>query len=190
MLSRENGNSSHETAAYLGLGATLLRVCPFVGFWRTAATPAGRCPVLPPGRASGAACRPLRQADPGRPADAGQVRPLHPDSGQHESGVHPGYGLTPLPDGAVPSFPGKEFYPSGMGNQTITFASLTASSRAESPVTLVATASSGLVVTFASSDSSVASISGTTVTLHKARFATITASQAGNETWQAAPDVT
>ena len=72
--------------------------------------------------------------------------------------------------------------------QTITFAPLTPKALG-SAFTLTATATSGLAVTFAGSDSSVASISGTAVTFHKAGVVTITASQTGDGVWLAAPDV-
>ncbi len=66
--------------------------------------------------------------------------------------------------------------------QTITFAGteLTGKKFGDADFTLTATSSSGLTVAFASSDTSVASISGTTVTIHKAGTTNITASQAGN----------
>ncbi len=73
--------------------------------------------------------------------------------------------------------------------QTLTFAPLTPKALGSAPFTLAATATSGLAVTFASSDSSVVSISGSTATLHKAGVVTITASQTGDGVWLAAPEV-
>jgi hypothetical protein len=55
---------------------------------------------------------------------------------------------------------------------------------------LSATASSGLAVSYASSNPAVATISGSTVHIVAAGTTTITASQAGNEEYEAAPDVT
>ncbi|MEQ8580208.1 MBG domain-containing protein, partial [Marinoscillum sp.] len=54
---------------------------------------------------------------------------------------------------------------------------------------LTATASSELTVTFTSSDETIASVSGNTVTIMGAGTATITASQAGNDNYSAALDV-
>jgi hypothetical protein len=56
----------------------------------------------------------------------------------------------------------------------------------ESPLLLVATATSGLPVSFLSSNSDVASISGNQLTLHKVGTVTITALQPGNEQWNEA----
>jgi glycosidase len=81
---------------------------------------------------------------------------------------------------------------------TITFQKLTQSlsftlsptaTTSEAPRTLTANATSGLAVTFASSDPAVASVSGNTLTFVAAGNATITASQAGNENFEAAADV-
>jgi hypothetical protein len=55
---------------------------------------------------------------------------------------------------------------------------------------LSATASSGLAVSFASSDNTVAEVSGTTLTLKQGGSIIITASQGGNGTYLASPDVT
>ncbi len=73
--------------------------------------------------------------------------------------------------------------------QTITFAALTAKPLNASPVTLTATASSGLAVTFSTNSTAVCSISGTSVTLLGTGTCMITASQAGNATYAAAPNV-
>lgn len=53
---------------------------------------------------------------------------------------------------------------------------------------LEAVATSGLPVVFRSSDEQVASISGNTLTLHAAGTVVITASQAGDATWNKAPE--
>jgi hypothetical protein len=74
-------------------------------------------------------------------------------------------------------------------SQSITFAPLGSKPLGTAPFTLTATASSGLAVTFGSSDPLVASVSGNTVTLHKVGFTTITASQGGNATYAAATPV-
>jgi Leucine-rich repeat (LRR) protein len=77
-----------------------------------------------------------------------------------------------------------------VGSQTITFNALPAKKVNDAPFTISATATSGLPVTFTSSDPSIASISGNTVTIKKAGTVTITAAQTGNGTWETAPSVT
>jgi regulation of enolase protein 1 (concanavalin A-like superfamily) len=74
-------------------------------------------------------------------------------------------------------------------DQTITFGPLAAQTYGNSPFTLSATASSGLPVSYASSNPAVATVSGNTVTIIGAGTTTITASQAGNENYNAAPSV-
>jgi gliding motility-associated-like protein len=76
----------------------------------------------------------------------------------------------------------------GTATQTITFADVSAT-YGDAPVTLTGTASSGLAVTYASSDPTVATVSGNTVTILKAGSTIITASQTGNGNYSAAADV-
>jgi hypothetical protein len=76
------------------------------------------------------------------------------------------------------------------GNQTITFAVLPAKVVGDAPFSISATASSGLAVSYASSSTNVATVSGNTVTIVGAGKTSITASQAGNENWNAATDAT
>ena len=73
--------------------------------------------------------------------------------------------------------------------QTITFDALEDKTVDSLPFTLAATASSGLTVSYASSNTSVATVSGTIVTLTGAGTTTITASQAGNTSWNPAANV-
>jgi hypothetical protein len=74
--------------------------------------------------------------------------------------------------------------------QTITFAALANKTTLDAPFTLTATGGlSGNAVTFASSNHSVATVSGNTVTIVGAGSTTITASQAGNTNYSAATDV-
>ena len=70
-------------------------------------------------------------------------------------------------------------------NQTITFAGLPNKTLAQSPVSVSATASSGLAVTFSSATSSVCSAgdNGASITLVKAGTCTVEANQAGNATY-------
>ena len=75
------------------------------------------------------------------------------------------------------------------GAQTISFGALSNASLSASPLTLSATASSGLAVSFASTTTSVCTVSGTTLTLLQTGTCSITASQAGDGNWTAAPDV-
>jgi len=72
-------------------------------------------------------------------------------------------------------------------NQTITFNSLSA---VNNDFSLSATANSGLPVSFTSSNLGVATVSGNQVTLVAAGNTTITATQAGNENYEAATSVT
>ncbi|OYV04300.1 MAG: hypothetical protein CFE26_17640, partial [Verrucomicrobiales bacterium VVV1] len=74
-------------------------------------------------------------------------------------------------------------------SQTINFATLSARVYNEAPFALTATASSGLAVSYASSNPAVATISGSTVTIVGAGSTTITATQAGDSTYAAANPV-
>ncbi len=75
-------------------------------------------------------------------------------------------------------------------SQTITLANTPASATyGASPVTLSATSSSGLAVTF-SGTTGVCTVSGSTLTFAAAGVCTITANQAGNSNYLAAPTVT
>lgn len=74
-------------------------------------------------------------------------------------------------------------------NQTITFATLTNKSTADVPFALTGTASSGLAVSYTSSNTAVATVSGATVTIVGAGQTTITASQSGDANYNAAADV-
>lgn len=73
--------------------------------------------------------------------------------------------------------------------QTITFGPLAAKTFGDPTFALAATASSGLAVTYASSNPAVATIAGNIVTITGAGAATITASQAGDLAYAPAPDV-
>jgi hypothetical protein len=73
--------------------------------------------------------------------------------------------------------------------QTITFTSPGNQILGTAPGALSATASSGLPVTFASTTSTVCTVSGTTLTLRSVGTCTVTASQAGNAIFSAAPVV-
>ncbi|MEQ9101763.1 MAG: choice-of-anchor D domain-containing protein [Imperialibacter sp.] len=70
--------------------------------------------------------------------------------------------------------------------QILTFEPLPEKTYGDAPFELSATASSGLDVTFSSSDAAIASIEGVTVTILKAGSVTITASQAGNDNYSSA----
>ena len=75
-------------------------------------------------------------------------------------------------------------------NQSITFDALPTKTIGDAAFNLTATASSGLAVSYSSSDANVATIAGSTVTIVGAGTTTITASQAGNANYNPAPDVT
>jgi len=74
-------------------------------------------------------------------------------------------------------------------NQTITWNQTLSATYGDPPITLNATASSGLVITYISSNPSIASVSGSTLTIVGIGSATITASQAGNANYNAATNV-
>ncbi len=74
-------------------------------------------------------------------------------------------------------------------NQTITFGSLVAKNLSDPPFSLNAAASSGLVVSYSSSNTSVATVSGNTVTIVGQGTTNITASQSGNSNYNAASNV-
>jgi len=75
------------------------------------------------------------------------------------------------------------------GNQTITFAALPSKTLGDTPFTLSATSSSGLAISYTSSNTSLATISGNTVTLVAVGSVTIHANQAGNANYNAATQV-
>lgn len=74
-------------------------------------------------------------------------------------------------------------------SQTITFGSLETKQIGDAPFNLEASASSGLPVSYSTSNPNVATISGNTVTIVGAGTSTITANQAGNATYLAASAV-
>lgn len=75
-------------------------------------------------------------------------------------------------------------------SQTITFGTLADQNMVENPtLTLSATASSTLPVSYSSSDETIATVSGNTVTFLKEGAIQITASQSGNNNYAAATDV-
>ena len=74
-------------------------------------------------------------------------------------------------------------------SQTISFGVLPGVTYGDSPLTLSATASSGLAVTYASSNTSVVTVSGSTLTIVGVGSASVTASQSGDATYNPATDV-
>lgn len=75
-------------------------------------------------------------------------------------------------------------------DQTITFSALASKTYGDPNFDLTATASSGLAVSYSSSNLAVATISGSTVTIVGAGQTTIKASQAGDNSFNAAADIT
>ncbi len=75
------------------------------------------------------------------------------------------------------------------GDQTITFGPIPEKNIGDADFNLTATASSGLTVSFASSNTAVATVTGTLVHIAGAGTTVITASQAGSVNWNPAPDV-
>lgn len=78
----------------------------------------------------------------------------------------------------------------GKSPQTITFPAIPGKTYGDADFDLSATASSNLTVTYAIADPSVATVTNGTVHILKGGTTTITASQAGNDTYAAATDVT
>ena len=77
------------------------------------------------------------------------------------------------------------------GTQTLTFTlASTNAVYGDSPITLSASSSAGLPVTFAVTPTNVASVSGNTLTITGAGKATVTASQSGSALWAAVKPVT
>ncbi|MFP9098744.1 YDG domain-containing protein [Flavobacterium sp. RHBU_24] len=76
-----------------------------------------------------------------------------------------------------------------LSDQAITFNTLTNATYGDTPFELTATASSGLPVTYTSSDPSIAAVSGNMVTIFNVGTVNITASQSGDSAYNAAPDV-
>ena len=74
-------------------------------------------------------------------------------------------------------------------DQTITFSSLANNTTMDAPFSLTGSSTSGLSLSYVSSNTSVATISGSTVTIVSAGQTTITASQAGNTNFNPASDV-
>ncbi|MEI6861982.1 MAG: MBG domain-containing protein, partial [Verrucomicrobiota bacterium] len=74
--------------------------------------------------------------------------------------------------------------------QTITFGALVTQTVGNAPLTLSGMASSGLTVSFSSSNAAVTTVSGSTLTIVGKGTAIITASQAGNTNFLAASNVT
>lgn len=78
---------------------------------------------------------------------------------------------------------------SSKSNQTITFGALTPKAYGDSSFALTASASSGLPLSYVSSNTGVATVSGSVVTIVGVGSTTITASQAGNSSYNAATSV-
>ncbi|MEQ9403747.1 MAG: MBG domain-containing protein [Cyclobacteriaceae bacterium] len=77
----------------------------------------------------------------------------------------------------------------GKASQEITFEALASKVYGDAAFDLTATAGSGLTVDYVSSDESVATIAGNTVTIIGTGITTITASQSGDDAYEAAVDV-
>lgn len=77
----------------------------------------------------------------------------------------------------------------GKAGQTITFNALAGKNVNAAPFALTATTTSGLPIAYSSSNTSVATVSGNTVTIVGAGTTTITASQAGNNNYNVATPV-
>jgi hypothetical protein len=78
---------------------------------------------------------------------------------------------------------------SGQASQTITFSNPGTQTFSSAPITLMASASSGLSVTLSSSTPFVCSVSGTSLTMVATGTCTVNANQSGNASFVAAPQV-
>lgn len=74
-------------------------------------------------------------------------------------------------------------------NQSITWNQELSADLTDGTLTLNATATSGLPVTYTSNDENIATVNGNVLTLHAPGYAIITASQPGNASWNAAASV-
>ena len=74
-------------------------------------------------------------------------------------------------------------------NQSITWNQELSADLTDGTLTLNATATSGLPVTYTSNDENIATVNGNVLTLHAPGYAIITASQPGNASWNAAAPV-
>lgn len=81
-------------------------------------------------------------------------------------------------------------FTTGQATQTISFTAPTSPNEVSATEALAATATSGLVVTFGSTTPSVCSVSGTTASYLSVGTCTLTANQAGNTAYAAAPQET
>jgi hypothetical protein len=109
-----------------------------------------------------------------------------------------GINVGTYPTGVGASFAGGSGYASSSGtnsltvnkaDQTITFTLNSSYAKSAGTVALNGAATSGLAVTYGSSNTNVATVSGSTMTLVAPGSVTITASQAGNSNYNAAPSV-
>jgi len=75
-------------------------------------------------------------------------------------------------------------------DQAINFANIIGKTIFDDPFTIIATSTSGLPVSFTSSNPAILSISGTTATIHSSGTTIVTASQAGDTNFNVADDVT
>src|SRR6476620_9860893 len=89
----------------------------------------------------------------------------------------------------LPASPVTRSFNVTQATQTITFAKPPNSTMLQSPLTVTATASSGLPVTLTSSTTPVCTVSGSTITFVSAGTCTITATQPGNNVYAAAAPV-
>lgn len=74
-------------------------------------------------------------------------------------------------------------------NQSITWNQDLTADLSDGTLTLNATATSGLPVTYTCNNEDIATVNGNVLTFHDAGYAIVTASQPGNATWNAAADV-
>jgi len=96
-------------------------------------------------------------------------------------GIDNDYEITALTDGTLTI---------NKADQDINFEAIIGKTIFDDPFSIIATSTSGLPVSFTSSNPAILSISGTTATLHSSGTTIITASQGGDTNFNAAEDVT
>jgi hypothetical protein len=92
-------------------------------------------------------------------------------------------------NGAGTSSPVAVTYNIAKANQTITFNAFGTRAYGDASITLAATTTSGLAITYSSNNTSVATVTGNTLTIVGIGTASITAAQAGNANYNPATDI-
>ena len=128
-------------------------------------------------------------ADPGYAQADQEPAPIEPVLTQAQTAIDSPVPVEPAPaPEPVPVAPA-EPAPTQAPSQIIDFPAIPTKTYGNSPFDLGASSDSGLSITYTSSNESIATISGLTVTIKGAGTSTITASQVGNANYNVASDV-